>query len=69
MQVFPVLPRPRLGARHYVRKHTRRYIKALFNNVVDFRDCTALNAAQLLCLTIATPSLRNPGWTGELEGG
>lgn len=53
LEVFPVLPRPRLGSRHYVRKHTRRYIKALFNNVTDFRDCTAMNAAQLLMVTIA----------------
>mmetsp|Transcript_49703 Transcript_49703/g.118445 ORF Transcript_49703/g.118445 Transcript_49703/m.118445 type:complete len:1314 (+) Transcript_49703:70-4011(+) len=47
------LPRPRLGSRCWVRTHTRRYIKATFNDVVDFRDCTALNAGRLLCMSIA----------------
>eukprot|EP00971_Amphidinium_carterae_P052417 1031769-Amphidinium_carterae.1 len=30
-----------------------RYIKATFNDVVDFRECTALNAGRLLCMSIA----------------
>eukprot|EP00927_Polykrikos_kofoidii_P066498 TRINITY_DN62088_c0_g1_i1.p1 TRINITY_DN62088_c0_g1~~TRINITY_DN62088_c0_g1_i1.p1 ORF type:complete len:1389 (+),score=235.01 TRINITY_DN62088_c0_g1_i1:57-4169(+) len=47
------LPRPRLGSRCWVRTNTRRYIKATFNDVVDFRDCTALNAGRLLCMSIA----------------
>lgn len=51
--VFRKLPRPRLGARLWVRTHCRRYIKATFNDVVDFRDCTALNAGRLLCMSIA----------------
>lgn len=53
MRAYRKLPRPRLGARHWVRTHTRRYIKATFNDVVDFRDCTALNAGRLLCMSIA----------------
>jgi len=51
--VVRALPRPRLGSRCYVRTHTRRYIKATFNDVVDFRDCTALNAGRLLCMSLA----------------
>jgi len=51
--VFKRLPRPRLGSRCWVRTHTRRYIKATFNDVVDFRDCTALNAGRLLCMSLA----------------
>ena len=27
--------------------------KATFNDVVDFRDCTALNAGRLLCMSVA----------------
>lgn len=53
LAVYRKLPRPRLGSRCYVRTHTRRYIKATFNDVVDFRDCTALNAGRLLCMSIA----------------
>lgn len=52
-KVFKRLPRPRLGSRCWVRTHTRRYIKATFNDVVDFRDCTTLNAGRLLCMSIA----------------
>mmetsp|Transcript_11879 Transcript_11879/g.27044 ORF Transcript_11879/g.27044 Transcript_11879/m.27044 type:complete len:1302 (-) Transcript_11879:50-3955(-) len=51
--VYRNLPRPRLGSRCWVRTHTRRYIKATFNDVVDFRECTALNAGRLLCMSIA----------------
>lgn len=51
--VYRVLPRPRLGSRCWVRTHTRRYIKATFNDVVDFRDCTSLNAGRLLCMSLA----------------
>jgi len=53
IQVFRKLPRPRLGARCWVRTNTRRYIKATFNDVVDFRDCTAVNAGRLLCMSLA----------------
>lgn len=53
LDVFPRLPRPRLGSRSWVRTHSRRYIKATFNDVVDFRDCTALNAGRLLCMSVA----------------
>ena len=53
LQVFDRLPRPRLGSRCWVRTHSRRYIKATFNDVVDFRDCTALNAGRLLCMSVA----------------
>lgn len=53
MPVYRNLPRPRLGARTWVRTNTRRYIKATFNDVTDFRDCTALNAGRLLCMSIA----------------
>ncbi|CAK9047676.1 unnamed protein product [Durusdinium trenchii] len=53
LEVFRKLPRPRLGSRSWVRTHTRRYIKATFNDVVDFRDCTALNAGRLLCMSVA----------------
>eukprot|EP00933_Yihiella_yeosuensis_P079741 TRINITY_DN93152_c0_g1_i1.p1 TRINITY_DN93152_c0_g1~~TRINITY_DN93152_c0_g1_i1.p1 ORF type:complete len:1369 (+),score=308.95 TRINITY_DN93152_c0_g1_i1:82-4188(+) len=53
LKVFRRLPRPRLGSRHWIRTHTRRYIKATFNDVVDFRDCTTLNAGRLLCMSIA----------------
>mmetsp|Transcript_41670 Transcript_41670/g.75656 ORF Transcript_41670/g.75656 Transcript_41670/m.75656 type:complete len:1312 (-) Transcript_41670:43-3978(-) len=53
MTVYRNLPRPRLGSRCWVRTHTRRYIKATFNDVVDFRECTALNAGRLLCMSIA----------------
>merc|ERR1719359_1943237 len=52
-QVFKNLPRPRLGSRSWVRTNTRRYIKATFNDVVDFRDCTTLNAGRLLCMSLA----------------
>jgi hypothetical protein len=51
--VYKRLPRPRLGARSWVRTNTRRYVKATFNDVVDFRDCTANNAGRLLCMTLA----------------
>jgi len=51
--VYPKLPRPCLGSRSWVRTHTRRYIKATFNDVVDFRDCTALAAGRLLCMSLA----------------
>lgn len=51
--VYRKLPRPRLGTRHWVRTNTRRYIKATFNDVVDFRDCTAVNAGRLLCMSLA----------------
>lgn len=51
--VYRNLPRPRLGSRCWVRTHARRYIKATFNDVVDFRDCTAANAGRLLCMTLA----------------
>lgn len=51
--VFRKLPRPRLGSRCWVRTNTRRYIKATFNDVVDFRDCTAVNAGRLLCMSLA----------------
>ena len=27
--------------------------QATFNDVVDFRDCTALNAGRLLCMSVA----------------
>mmetsp|Transcript_52749 Transcript_52749/g.112873 ORF Transcript_52749/g.112873 Transcript_52749/m.112873 type:complete len:1279 (-) Transcript_52749:88-3924(-) len=53
LAVYRILPRPRLGSRSWVRTHTRRYIKATFNDVVDFRDCTALNAGRLLCMSLA----------------
>lgn len=53
IKVFRKLPRPRLGSRHWVRTNTRRYIKATFNDVVDFRDCTAVNAGRLLCMSLA----------------
>eukprot|EP00440_Ansanella_granifera_P075129 gb/GFBE01081535.1/.p1 GENE.gb/GFBE01081535.1/~~gb/GFBE01081535.1/.p1 ORF type:complete len:1342 (+),score=336.29 gb/GFBE01081535.1/:1-4026(+) len=53
MKVFRRLPRPRLGSRCWVRTHARRFIKATFNDVVDFRDCTANNAGRLLCMSIA----------------
>ncbi|CAJ1330260.1 unnamed protein product, partial [Effrenium voratum] len=53
LEVFRRLPRPRLGSRSWVRTHSRRYIKATFNDVVDFRDCTALNAGRLLCMSVA----------------
>lgn len=53
LKVYRRLPRPRLGSRCWVRTHTRRYIQATFNDVVDFRDCTALNAGRLLCMSIA----------------
>jgi hypothetical protein len=67
LEVYPVLPRPRLGARHYVRKHTRRYIKALFNDVVDFRDCTALNAGRLFMVTIAYAEEGCSEWIKEID--
>eukprot|EP00397_Hematodinium_sp_SG-2012_P007666 GEMP01007715.1.p1 GENE.GEMP01007715.1~~GEMP01007715.1.p1 ORF type:complete len:1163 (+),score=247.38 GEMP01007715.1:34-3489(+) len=51
--VYEMLPRPRLGARLWVRSHIRRFIKALFNDVCDFRECTTLNAARLLAMCIA----------------
>lgn len=51
--VYRKLPRPRLGSRCWVRTNTRRYIKATFNDVVDFRDCTAVNAGRLLCMSLA----------------
>merc|ERR1712232_910331 len=53
LQVFKTLPRPRLGSRMWVRTHARRYIKATFNDVVDFRDCSTVNAGRLLCMTLA----------------
>jgi len=53
LKVYSRLPRPRLGTRCWVRTHTRRFIKATFNDVVDFRDCTALNAGRLLCMCVA----------------
>lgn len=53
LAIYRRLPRPRLGSRCWVRTHTRRYIKATFNDVVDFRDCTALNAGRLLCMSLA----------------
>jgi len=53
LPVYRNLPRPRLGSRCWVRTNCRRYIKATFNDVVDFRDCTALNAGRLLCMSIA----------------
>ncbi|CAE8619401.1 unnamed protein product [Polarella glacialis] len=53
LRAYRRLPRPRLGSRCWVRQHTRRYIKATFNDVVDFRDCTALNAGRLLCMSLA----------------
>lgn len=53
LAVYKKLPRPRLGARHWVRTHTRRYIQATFNDVVDFRECTTLNAGRLLCMSMA----------------
>ena len=65
--VYPTLPRPRLGSRHYVRKHTRRYIKALFNDVVDFRDCTALNAGKLLMVTIAYAEEAIMEWIKDVD--
>jgi hypothetical protein len=67
LQVFPTFPRPRLGSRHYVRKHTRRYIKALFNDVVDFRDCTALNAGKLLMVTIAYAEEAIMEWIKDVD--
>merc|ERR1719482_556891 len=67
LQVYPTLPRPRLGSRHYVRKHTRRYIKALFNDVVDFRDCTALNAGKLLMVTIAYAEEAIMEWIKDVD--
>lgn len=51
--VYRKLPRPRLGTRCWVRTNARRYIKATFNDVVDFRDCTAVNAGRLLCMSLA----------------
>jgi len=53
LEVRTSMPRPRLGSRCWVRTHTRRYIKATFNDVVDFRDCTTLNAGRLLCMSLA----------------
>jgi len=53
IRVHRMLPRPRLGARFWVRSHVRKFIKALFNDVVDFRECTAINAAKLLSMVIA----------------
>jgi hypothetical protein len=67
LQVYPTLPRPRLGSRHYVRKHTRRYIKALFNDVVDFRDCTALNAGKLFMVTIAYAEEAIMEWIKDVD--
>eukprot|EP00439_Symbiodinium_sp_Y106_P060851 s954_g9.t1 len=53
LAVYRRLPRPRLGSRSWVRTHSRRFIKATFNDVVDFRDCTSLNAGRLLCMSLA----------------
>eukprot|EP00930_Biecheleria_cincta_P035012 TRINITY_DN24122_c0_g1_i1.p1 TRINITY_DN24122_c0_g1~~TRINITY_DN24122_c0_g1_i1.p1 ORF type:complete len:1374 (-),score=210.11 TRINITY_DN24122_c0_g1_i1:86-4207(-) len=53
LKVYARLPRPRLGSRAWIRTHARRYIKATFNDVVDFRDCTSLNAGRLLCMSVA----------------
>eukprot|EP00746_Dinoflagellata_sp_MGD_P148996 gnl/MRDRNA2_/MRDRNA2_81112_c0_seq1.p1 gnl/MRDRNA2_/MRDRNA2_81112_c0~~gnl/MRDRNA2_/MRDRNA2_81112_c0_seq1.p1 ORF type:complete len:1338 (-),score=253.26 gnl/MRDRNA2_/MRDRNA2_81112_c0_seq1:78-4091(-) len=47
------MPRPRMGSRYWVRTHVRKFIKATFNDVVDFRDCTAANAGKLLCMCCA----------------
>jgi len=53
ISVREILPRPRLGSRLFVRSHIRKFIKALFNDVCDFRECTSLNAAKLLSIVVA----------------
>ena len=61
------LPRPRLGARFWVRTHVRRFIKALFNNVLDFRECNMLNAAKLLVMCVAYVEEHMTEWLAQLS--
>ncbi|CEM18674.1 unnamed protein product [Vitrella brassicaformis CCMP3155] len=44
--------RPRLGSRCWVKTHFRRIAKALFKEVLDFREATAMRSAQLLCVCL-----------------
>ncbi|KAF4695157.1 hypothetical protein FOZ63_003724 [Perkinsus olseni] len=46
------VPRPRLGARCWVRTSARRFILATLNQVTDFKECNALNAARLLAVLV-----------------
>ena len=61
-QYYNSAPRPRLGARYWVRNHIRRYIMATFNDVCDFRDCSALNAGRLLVFSIAYAEEKITEW-------
>ena len=46
------LPRPSLGLRYWAKSIARKFILALFDKACDFRDCTAVNAARLLLVTV-----------------
>lgn len=67
LYVSSKLPRPRLGARMWVRTHIRRFIKALFNNVLDFRECNMLNAAKLLIMCIAYAEDNATEWLSSIS--
>ena len=47
------IPRPSLGLRYWSKSIARKFILALFDKTTDFRDCTAVNAARLLLVTVS----------------
>ena len=49
---FPILHRPRLGARVLVRSYTRRYIKAIFHELGDWIEENAERTSNLLLFSI-----------------
>ena len=49
---FPLLHRPRLGARVLVRSYTRRYIKAIFHELGDWIEANAERTSNLLLYSI-----------------
>lgn len=49
---YPILHRPRLGARVLVRSYTRRYIKAIFHELGDWIEENAERTSNLLLFSI-----------------